>query len=339
LQRWEAIELHGVEPDRVVAAGASAYDHWFGWRPRTSREEFCATVGLTPDRPYVLYVGSALLSGDETAFVRTWVEGLRGSPRTTLERAGILVRPHPQRPLDVERLDLTGQTNAALWPPPGARALGLEARAALFDSIFHAAAVVGLNTSAFIDAAIIGRPSLAILPPEFRDSQEGTLHFRYLREAGGGLLTVAGSLEEHADQLAETLAASDRRPVRGERFVEAFVRPRGVDVAATGALVEAIEAQAAAGPRPVRRRLVEETVGFVLAAGLSEVLRWREERVPRRAARRARRLGRRHWKRLRRIRKRVRRLSTTPQRPEAGRRRSAAPSGSRGGRWPAPRRS
>ena len=339
LQRWEAIELHGVEPDRVVAAGASAYDHWFGWRPRTSREEFCATVGLTPDRPYVLYVGSALLSGDETAFVRTWVEGLRGSPRTTLERAGILVRPHPQRPLDAERLDLTGQPNAALWPPPGARALGLEARAALFDSIFHAAAVVGLNTSAFIDAAIIGRPSLAILPPEFRDSQEGTLHFRYLREAGGGLLTVAGSLEEHADQLAETLAASDRRPVRGERFVEAFVRPRGVDVAATGALVEAIEAQAAAGPRPVRRRLVEETVGFVLAAGLSEVLRWREERVPRRAARRARRLGRRHWKRLRRIRKRVRRLSTTPQRPEAGRRRSAAPSGSRGGRWPAPRRS
>jgi hypothetical protein len=53
------------------------------------------------------------------------------------------VRPHPQRPLDGRRLDLSGERDAALWPPPEARVLGLEARETLFDSIFHAAAVVG----------------------------------------------------------------------------------------------------------------------------------------------------------------------------------------------------
>jgi len=309
VQRREAVELHGVEPDRVLAAGASAYDHWFDWDPCTSREELCATIGLSPDRPYVLYVGSALLTGEETDFVRRWLEGLRGSGRPALERTGIVVRPHPQRPLDTERLDLGRDPDTALWPPPGVRALGLDARETLFDSIFHATAVVGLNTSAFIDAAIIGRPSYAILPDEFRDSQEGTLHFRYLREAGGGLLTVAGSLEEHADQLAEALADPDGHPVRRERFVEAFVRPAGIDVPATDALADAIEDQAAAGPRRARRRPAEQMGGLLLALVLSEVLRWREE-VPRRAARRRRRrrrrLARRYGKRLRRARRHLR---------------------------------
>ncbi len=32
----EAIELHGIPADRVVAVGAHAFDHWFTWRPSTS---------------------------------------------------------------------------------------------------------------------------------------------------------------------------------------------------------------------------------------------------------------------------------------------------------------
>jgi hypothetical protein len=121
VQRREAIALHGVDPARVVATGATAYDHWFGWRARTSRSQFCETVGLREDRPYILYVASALLSGDESAFVRGWVAGLRGSGRTVLEEAGTLVRPHPQRPLEVARHDLSGarrSSTRSITPPP-----------------------------------------------------------------------------------------------------------------------------------------------------------------------------------------------------------------------------
>ena len=46
--------------------------------------------------------------------------------------------------------------------------------------MYHASATVGLNTSAMIEAAIVGRPVHTILVPEFQHSQEGTLHFRYL---------------------------------------------------------------------------------------------------------------------------------------------------------------
>ena len=73
-QRREAIELHGVSPERVVATGANAYDHWFDWQPTTSREEFCASVGLPADRPFVLYVGSSrFIAPDEVPFVVRWL--------------------------------------------------------------------------------------------------------------------------------------------------------------------------------------------------------------------------------------------------------------------------
>jgi hypothetical protein len=74
------------------------------------------------------------------------------------------------------------------------------ARADYFDSLYHSAAVAGLNTSAFIEAGILGRPVHTILLPEWYESQMGTVHFRYLFEAGGGLLTSATSYDEHLAQ-------------------------------------------------------------------------------------------------------------------------------------------
>src|SRR5581483_8068167 len=58
-QRQEAVDLHDVPSERVVVTGAVAYDHWFGWQPSRSREDFAAAVGLDPAKPFVLYVGSS----------------------------------------------------------------------------------------------------------------------------------------------------------------------------------------------------------------------------------------------------------------------------------------
>src|SRR5581483_2349612 len=57
-QRREAIELHGIPPDRVVATGAPLFDRWFERRPSTDRAEFLGRVGLDPATPYVLYTCS-----------------------------------------------------------------------------------------------------------------------------------------------------------------------------------------------------------------------------------------------------------------------------------------
>ena len=77
-----------------------------------------------------------------------------------------------------------------------------ESRADYFDSLYHAAAVVGLNTSALVEAAIVDRPVFTMLLPEFRENQEGTFHFHHLLTVGDGFLNVARSLDEHVAQLA-----------------------------------------------------------------------------------------------------------------------------------------
>ena len=114
-----------------------------------------------------------------------------------------------------------------------------DARADFFDSLSHSAAVVGINTTAMIEAAIVGKSVLTVLSPEF--AQESTLHFDYLLEENGGFLHVAGSLDEHVVQLGHVLAEDAEGAERRRRFVESFVRPHGLDRPATPIFADAIE--------------------------------------------------------------------------------------------------
>ena len=252
IQKREAIELHQVPADRVVVTGAQCYDLWFDRRPSRSREEFCEQIGLEPAAPFVLYVCSSLFknTASEASFVERWIQHLRGSSDPAVRGAGILVRPHPARLDEWQQTDLTEFKNVALF---GGHPVDPAAKSDYFDSLYHASAVVGLNTSAFLEAAVVGKPVLSVLLPEIsRDNQEGTLHFRYLLEAGGGLLQVSRSLEEHVAQLSATLA--DPRPgvERARRFTAAFVRPYGLDTPATPRFATAVEA-VAGEQAPARR--------------------------------------------------------------------------------------
>ncbi len=110
-----------------------------------------------------------------------------------------------------------------------------------FDSLYHAAAAVGINTSAQIEAGIVGRPVYSIRAPEYVATQEGTLHFHYLLSEHGGLLHMAPTLDEHARALAGALIGRADDEQRLRNFVEGFVRPSGLDVAATPLLADAIE--------------------------------------------------------------------------------------------------
>jgi len=114
-----------------------------------------------------------------------------------------------------------------------------------FDSIYHSVAVVGVNTTAQIETAIVGRPVFTVLAPEFQDTQDGTLHFRHLREVNGGLVHVARDIGENLAQLEQTLQGPGATDDKCRRFVEAFVRPHGMKEAATPRLVQALEAVAA----------------------------------------------------------------------------------------------
>jgi hypothetical protein len=241
IQRREATELHGIPAERVVTTGAQLFDPWFERRPSMRREEFVRKIGLDPGRPYVLYTCSnpAMTETPEAGFVLEWVGALRASGDERLGGLGIAIRPHPNEAGQWRKVDLSGFENVAVWPRQGAQPVTDEARADFFHSLAHSAAVVGINTTAMIEAAIVGKSVLTVLAPEF--AQASTLHFHYLLEENGGFLHVASSLEEHAGQLARVLDEDAAGAEQRRRFVESFVRPHGLDRPATPILADAVE--------------------------------------------------------------------------------------------------
>jgi hypothetical protein len=248
-QKREAVEMHGIPADRVVVTGAQCYDQWFGRRPSRSRESFCMRVGLRPARPFVLYLCSSLFRGtaSEAAFVERWVDAVRASDDPRLKEIGILIRPHPVRADEWREVDLSGYRNLAFW---GDHPVDEVSKNDYFDSMYYSAAVVGLNTSAFLEAAVVGKPVHTVLLDEIsRDNQEGTIHFRYLLDINGGLLRVARTLDEHVRLLADSLADEGGGDPKAARFVEGFIRPFGASEPGTPRFVDAIE-QLGASPAP-----------------------------------------------------------------------------------------
>ena len=239
-QRQEAVTLHGVPPERVVVTGAQCFDQWFDRQPSTDRGAFCRRVGLAGDRPFLLYVCSALFQGSasEALFVQRWIRALRASRLEPLASTPIVVRPHPARMREWTDVDLSLERDVALW---GRNPVDTEARTDYFDSLCHSAAVVGLNTSAFLEGAIAGRPVFAPLLPEHHENQEGTIHFHYLLSVGGGLLHTARTLDDHFHQVNRALQAPEAGSHRSRRFVEAFIRPYGVGAAAAPVFADEVE--------------------------------------------------------------------------------------------------
>jgi len=262
-QRAEARALHEFPEDRVVITGAPRFDSFFELKPRLTREEFHAPLGLDPTTPTLLYVCSSMLvSTSELPFVRDWLAAIRESSGS-LRDCNILVRPHPDIELlaEVQRSEdeirwpsVRGAKGFVSRPFNDPRAIVLKtsdrARQGLFESLYHSAAVVGLNTSAELEAAIVGRPVYTVIAgDDAADGQSSTLHFHYLLEEQGGCVQRANSLGAHIAQLQGELdRPRDRSNIR--RFAGEFLRPHGIDQPVAPVFADAIERTVRGGAQP-----------------------------------------------------------------------------------------
>jgi hypothetical protein len=264
IQRGEAIRYHAVPAARVVVTGAAVFDRWFDRESSQPREIFCVDAGLPDAQPFVLFTGSSPFIADaldEVAFVRRWIQALRGSTDPTVRGVRVIVRPHPYSTAKWTGADL-GDTAAVVWPRGAFNPAAEDGRRDLFDSLFHAAAVVGINTTAMIEAAIVGRPVLTVTGFA---TQTGTLHFHYLLHENGGPVRQAVTLEEHVGQLASALAQPAAAST-AQAFVQSFVRPQGVREPSTPRLADAIEAAAALRVPRQTHRVARTLLGPALGA-------------------------------------------------------------------------
>lgn len=263
-QRREAAELHGYPPDRVVVVGAPRFDEFFALRPRVDRRDFLTPLGLDASKPALLYLCSSRFIADrELPFIGRWLRAVREGP-DPLRTCNVIVRPHP----DVALVEDGPEAEAVTWPgmPPatgwvqrpfddrGAIVLRTANATlqAFYECLHHAGAVVGLNTSAELEAGIAGRPVLTLLTRDTGvDGQAGTLHFDYLLREHGGFVICAQEMSQHIAALNEALV---RRPdaARIQAFVAAFLRPHG-DRPVAELLARTLVERATTGAAPVNR--------------------------------------------------------------------------------------
>jgi FkbM family methyltransferase len=240
LQRKEAVELHDYPAQRVVVVGAPRFDEFFTLRSVVSRNQFLAPLGLDPSSPTLLYVcSSRFIAERELPFIQRWLAAVRGSTSAALRGCNVIVRPHP----DVTLVDDAAETVAVTWSAmpqatgwvqqpfgdPKAVVLRTTYRTqqAFFECLHHSAAVVGLNTSAELEAGIAGRPVFTLLVHDpGADGQSNTLHFNYLLRDQGGFVVCAPDLPAHVAQLGDALESpSDPSSIR--TFIDGFLRPNG----------------------------------------------------------------------------------------------------------------
>jgi hypothetical protein len=202
------------------------------------------------------------------------VSAIRASDDPWLRSAGILIRPHPERMREWDGVTLDALPNVALH---GGAPIAGDAKADYFDSLHYSGAVVGLCTSAFLEAAILGRPVLTLQMPAYRIHQEGMAHFRYLLTVEGGLLETASDLSTHVRQLGAAIRGATAHEERRRRFLTAFVRPGGLENAATPRFVDAVERvarQERSASRPEPSPIASAVVMRLSLAGTHGLGQW-----------------------------------------------------------------
>lgn len=255
--RDEAVNMHGMLREAVHCVGAQGFDIWFDTRSGSERAAFCARVGLDPARPFLLYTCSSVFVGgkQEFPFIEKWLTALRSHQDPAVAGMGVLIRPHPQFSKAWEEADLSRFGNVTVYPRAGAIPFTGDARMDYYDSIHHSIGIVGINTSAMVEAAIIDRPVLTIADSSYAATQGGTLHFRHLEEYG--FLLQSQSIEENLDKIARLLRGDAVLTFQSRngncRFVEEYIRPHGMANPAALFWADAIEAESRKATGPLAR--------------------------------------------------------------------------------------
>lgn len=233
----DARQVHGIPSSRIVVTGSPFFDKWFAAeRLLQDRESFCRKVGLSPEAPFLLYLGSTSnIATDETWLVQELARALAEHPHPRLRQAGILVRPHP---VNAGVYDQLRDERVRVWPRTGALPDSQETISDFYNSMRHAVAAAGINTTGMIDAVVNDLPCLTVMAEQYSATQRRAVHFQYLLNAD--VLEVTQSPEECVAVLEGLLRGEDTRRAKRREFTRAFARPRGLERPAGEVVAQAI---------------------------------------------------------------------------------------------------
>lgn len=237
-QLREAVDYHGIPEEKIVITGAPVFDPWFeNTQPSMDRTSFCANLGIDAEYPVVTYLGSSSnIARDESWIVAELARRLRNDRDSTISKTTVLVRPHPANAEIYRKLS---EPNVIVWPQRGELPQTHDTFRNFHNTLCHSACSVGLNTSGMIDAVIANRPCIALCVPQYDLTQSKALHLKHLLEAG--VFEIANGLDRCIELMRELDEGRDARTVNRLKFVEDFIRPRGLEKPASELAARAIE--------------------------------------------------------------------------------------------------
>lgn len=223
----EAILHHRIPERRIRITGAPVFDQWFlKMKVSQTKDGFCAKYKLRAEDPIVLYLGSsANIARDESWVLEQLRDGLDGDG--ALKNVQIIIRPHPANFRIYEKLKLK---DILVLPKEGRVPNSEDSLKLFYDTLSYSLCTIGINTSGMIDTIIAGKPGMAFMPDEYKDSQLETLHFRHLFSSGA--LYGVKNAEEFTTALKKLLNGEDTRKKKREAFVEKFIRTNGLEIPA-----------------------------------------------------------------------------------------------------------
>lgn len=176
LMRAQAVEVHGIPPERVEVTGAPQHDVYAPGAFR-DRREFLEALELDPARPVVVYAtGTEGSIPDEPGIVRQVVDRLVEE----IPGVQVLVRLHQLDRRD-RYGDLEGRPGVVVEEAGRAGPLGFADRdfdraqlERLADTLRHADVVLNFASSISVDSAAVGTPVVVV---DF-DAAEGVPYHR-----------------------------------------------------------------------------------------------------------------------------------------------------------------
>lgn len=233
----ELSHLHGIPHEKIFVTGAPRFDHLLdrGSDRMMSRSEFCLLAGLNETKDYLLYVGSTFLvtndyqkNADESDLILSIAKGLANDHRT--KDVNLVLRPHPTNSSFLEKLRSCAPPNVFIFPAKGELPDTEEKRNLFHNSIFHSMAVIGVNTTAFLEASALDKPCITIKTKSSIETQQ-LPHFRHLAVAD--FLENALSVEDVIRIVTDLKSGGDAHCEQRHEFVRNFLRPKGISAVDT----------------------------------------------------------------------------------------------------------
>ena len=222
----EAIKYHHFPEEKIRITGSPFFDKWFSeLKPSLSRQEFCKIHGLAAEDPMIVYLGSTPnIALDESWVVADLRKALDDSSDPKIKKIQIILRPHPVHAEIYKKILTDGIT--VIPKVAGKMPDTKEALEIFYDTLYHSAAAIGINTQAMLDAIAAGKPVLAMIVEKYRARQVKTSYFHHISDSGGVYLPKTAG--ESVNFISELVAGHDALKEKRENLISGLIRPRGI---------------------------------------------------------------------------------------------------------------